>query len=124
MKIRNVKNKRATFVASMRTDTVFNTHAFCTSSEFAESPVYYDALKLNSTTPTRHGPDTDRTRTKSAHVVEYELNSTTRTRPDPRGLCRRPAGTQRSFAAKKVRAGPCGSGRVRVGSVSGSCSGI
>ena len=44
MKIRNVKNKRATFVASMRTDTVFNTHAFCTSSEFAESPVYYDTL--------------------------------------------------------------------------------
>jgi len=28
-----------------------------------------------------------------------------------------PARTQRSFAAKKVRAGPCGSGRVRVGSV-------
>ena len=32
---------------------------------------------------------------------------------DPTG----PARTQRSFAAKKVRAGPCGSGRVRVGSV-------
>ena len=31
---------------------------------------------------------------------------------DPTG----PARTQRSFAAKKVRAGPCGSGRVRVGS--------
>jgi len=46
-----------------------------------------------------------------------KLNSTTRTRPDPRGLCRRPARTQRSFAAKKIRAGPCGSGRVRVGSV-------
>jgi len=29
--------------------------------------------------------DTDRTRTKSAHVVGYELNSTTRTRPDPHG---------------------------------------
>ena len=29
---------------------------------------------------------------------------------DPTG----PARTQRSFAAKKVRAGPCGSGRVRV----------
>ena len=56
------------------------------------------------------------------------LNSTTRaqpdptgparTRTDPRGLCRRPARTQRSFsetrAAKKVRAGPCGSCRVRV----------
>jgi len=61
-----------------------------------------------------HGPDTDRTRTKSAHVVGYELNSTTQTRPDPLGLCRRPARTQRSFAAKKVRAGP-------VGSVSGPC---
>ena len=35
----------------------------------------------------KSGPDTDRTRTKSAHVVGYELNSTTRTRPDPRGLC-------------------------------------
>ena len=35
----------------------------------------------------------------------------------PHGLCRRPAGTQRSFAAKKsvrVRSGPC---QVRVGSV-------
>jgi len=60
-----------------------------------------------------HGPDTDRTRTKSAHVVGYELNSTTRTRHGPER-------TQRSFAAKKsvrVRAGP-------VGSVSGRCSGI
>jgi len=37
-----------------------------------------------------------------------------RNRTDPHGLCRRPARTQRSFAAKKVRAGPCGSGRVRV----------
>jgi len=35
---------------------------------------------------------------------------------DPTG----PARTQRSFAAKKVHAGPCGSGRVR----SGPCSGI
>ena len=32
---------------------------------------------------------------------------------DPTG----PVRTQRSFAAKKVLAGPCGSGRVRVGSV-------
>jgi len=57
-------------------------------------------------TRTRHGPDP--TRTKSAHIVGDELNSTTRTRPDPhgpnvRGLC------------------PC---PVRVGSVSGPCSGI
>ena len=37
------------------------------------------------------------------------------TRTDPHGLCRRPARTQRSFAAKKVRAGPCGSVRVRAG---------
>jgi len=40
-----------------------------------------------------------------------------RTRTDPHGLCRRPARAQRSFAAKKsvqVRAGPVGSGRVRV----------
>jgi len=80
--------------------------------------------ELNSTTRTRtrirHGPDTDRTRTKSAHVVGYELNSTTRTRTDFVGDPRRPARTQRSFAAKKsvrVRAGP-------VGSVSGPCSGI
>jgi len=90
------------------------------------------ALKLNSTTRTRHGPDTDRTRTKSTHVVEYELNSTTQTRtrtrhgPDTykvRARCRvrakfhytdptGPARAQRSFAAKKsvrVRAGPVGS---------------
>jgi len=86
--------------------------------------------KFHYTDPTRTGPDTDKvrahcrrrakfhytdtdtdtdpTRTKSVHVVGYELNSTTRTRPDPhgpnvRGLC------------------PC---PVRVGSVSGPCSGI
>ena len=94
----------------------------------------WTTILLNSTTRTRHGPDTDRTRTKSTHVVEYELNSTTQTRtrtrhgPDTdkvRARCRvrakfhytdptGPARTQRSFAAKKVRAGPCGSGRVRV----------
>ena len=34
-------------------------------------------------TRTRHGPDTVRSRTKSAHVVGYELNSTTRTRHGP-----------------------------------------
>ena len=42
-----------------------------------------------------------------------------RTRADPHGLCRRPARTQRSFsetpAAKKVRAGPVGSGRLQQG---------
>ena len=41
-----------------------------------------------------------------------------RTRTDPHGLCRRPARIQRSFsetrAAKKVPAGPVGSGRARV----------
>jgi len=45
-------------------------------------------------------------------VANLRLNSTTWTRPDPRGLCRRPARTQRSFsetrAAKKVCAGPVG----------------
>ena len=46
---------------------------------------------------------TDPTRTKSAHVVEYELNSTTRTRPDPHG----PNGVS-------PQKSPC---RVRVGSV-------
>jgi len=80
---------------------------------------------------------TDPTRTKSAHVVEYELNSATRTRtrtrhgPDTdkvRARCRvrakfyytdptGPARTQRSFAAKKsvrVRVGPVGSVSVSV----------
>ena len=47
---------------------------------------------------------TDPTRTKSAHIVGDELNSTTRARPDPHG----PART--FFAAKLswVRAGPVG----------------
>jgi len=42
--------------------------------------------------------------------ADLKLNSTTRTRPDPHG----PNGVS---PQKKVRAGPCGSGRVRVGSV-------
>jgi len=41
--------------------------------------------------------------------IGLKLNSITRTRLDPHKLCRRPARTQRSFAAKKVRAGPVGS---------------
>jgi len=59
--------------------------------------------------PVRVGPDP--TRTKSAHIVGDELNSTTRTRHGP----------ERTFFAAKlrwVRAGrrqsPCGSVRVRV----------
>ena len=45
-------------------------------------------------------------------IAKFHYTGPTRTRPDPRGLCRRPARTQRSFAAKKsvrVRAGPVGS---------------
>jgi len=57
-------------------------------------------------------------------VTVIQLNSITRTRPDPRGLCRRPARTQRSFAAKKVRAGPCGSPTKSARVRSGPCSGI
>jgi len=61
-------------------------------------------------TRTRHGPDP--TRTKSAHIVGDELNSTTRTRPDPYGpartfLRRNSVGSVR--VADKVRAGPVGS---------------
>ena len=73
----------------------------------------FTLLKLNSTTRTRHGRDTDRTRTKSAHVVGYELNSSIRTRPDPHG----PNGVSPQKKSVRVRAGPVGSGRVRVGSV-------
>ena len=53
-------------------------------------------------------------------IAKFHYTGPTRTRTDPHGLCRRPARTQRSFAAKKsvrVRAGP-------VGPVSGPCSGI
>ena len=57
--------------------------------------------------------DTDPTRTKSVHVVGYELNSTTRTRPDPHGS----NGVAPQKKSVRVRAGP-------VGSVSGPCSGI
>ena len=67
-------------------------------------------LKLNSTTRTRHGPDTDKVRARCRVRGKFHYT-------DPTG----PARTQRSFAAKKVRAGPCGSGRVRIGSVSGPC---
>ena len=60
-------------------------------------------LKLNSTTRTRHGPDTDKVRARCRVRAKFHYT-------DPTG----PSRTQRSFAAKKVRAGPCGSGRVRV----------
>jgi len=65
--------------------------------------------------------DTGPTRTKSAHVVWYELNSTTRARHGPDRdrdtdtdfLWRNSVGSVRvRFAAKKVRV------RVRVGPVS------
>ena len=56
-------------------------------------------------TRTRHGPDP--TRTKSVHVVGYELNSTTRTRHGP-------ARTRTDFFCGETPLGPCGSGRVRV----------
>ena len=51
--------------------------------------------------------DTDPTRTKSAHVVGYELNYTTRARPDPHG----PNGVSPQKKSVRVRSGPC---RVRV----------
>jgi len=57
-------------------------------------------------TRTRHGPDTDKVRARCRVRAKFHY-------ADPTG----PARTQRSFAAKKVRAGPCGSDRVRVGSV-------
>jgi len=57
-------------------------------------------------TRTRHGPDTDKVRARCRVRAKFYYT-------DPTG----PARTQRSFTAKKVRAGPCGSGRVRVGSV-------
>ena len=55
-----------------------------------------DGLKL-------HGPDTDRTWTKSAHVVGYELNSTTRTRTDPTEFRRK----KRTCGSVRVRSDPC-----------------
>ena len=55
----------------------------------------------------------DRTRTKSAHVVGYELNSTTRTRPDPHG----PNGVSPQKKSVRFRSGPC---RVRVVELSSS----
>jgi len=57
-------------------------------------------------TRTRHGPDTDKVRARCRVRAKFHYT-------DPTG----PTRTQRSFAAKKVRAGP-------VGSVSGPCSGI
>ena len=62
------------------------------------------------TTRTRHGPDP--TRTKSVHVVGYELNSTTRTRHGPDQTRPDSHGPARTFFAAKlrwVRAGPVGS---------------
>ena len=64
--------------------------------------------KFHYTDPTGPGSPA-----KSAHVVEYELNSTTRIRPDPHG----PNGVSPQKKSVRVRAGP-------VRSVSGPCSGI
>ena len=61
-------------------------------------------LWLNSITRTRHGPDTDKVRARCRVRAEFHYT-------DPTG----PARTQRSFATKKVRAGSCGSVRVRSG---------
>ena len=58
--------------------------------------------KFHYTDPTGPGSPTE-----SAHVVEYELNSTTRTRPDPHG----PNGVSSQKKSVRVRSGPC---RVRV----------
>ena len=55
--------------------------------------------------------DTDPTRTKSAHVVGYELNSTTQARPDPT-----------EFRRKKVRSGPCRARVVEFSSYPTTCA--
>jgi len=74
---------------------------------------YSIIAKFHYTDPTRtrHGPDP--TRTKSAHIVGDELNSTTRTRPDPHGL----------FCGE-TPLGPCGSPTKSARVRSGPCSGI
>ena len=58
------------------------------------------------TDPTRTGPD----QTKSAHIVGYELNSTTRTRHGPDRTRTDPHG----LFCGETPLGPCGSGRARV----------
>jgi len=68
--------------------------------------------KLHYTDPTAPGSPT-----KSAHVVGYELNSTTLTRTDFVGDPHGPNGVSPQKKSVRVRAGP-------VGSVSGLCSGI
>ena len=55
------------------------------------------------TDPTRTRPD----QTKSAHVVGYELNSTTRARHGPDR-------TRTDFFCGETPLGPCGSGRALV----------
>ena len=71
---------------------------------------------------------TDPTRTKSVHVVGYELNSTTRTRQRARTLS--VSGPCRVRVRVRVRVVEFSSYSttcadfVRVGSVSGPCSGI
>ena len=72
--------------------------------------------KFHYTDPTRTGHGQDPTRTKSAHIVGDELNSTTltrhgpdRTRTDPHGLFLRRNSVGSVRIADKVRAGPVGS---------------
>ena len=77
----------------------------------------------DATGPDRTGPD----QTKSAHVVGYELNSTTRARPDPTGPDRTRTDPHGLFCGEtplgpcgsptksvRVRSGPRGSGRAHV----------
>jgi len=104
-----------------------------------------DMAKFHYTDPTRTGPDSDKvrahcrrrakfhytdtdtdptrarpdpTRTKSVHVVGYELNSTTWTRHGPDTGPTGPARTRTDFFCGETPLGPCGSptksGRVRV----------
>jgi len=80
------------------------------SSEPIDRPIECTSIACEQRRPvqysTRSPPDNARSYLYM-YAATAELNSTTRTRQDPHGLCRRPARTQRSFAAKK-------SGRVRV----------
>jgi len=62
--------------------------------------------KFHYTDPTRTGPDTDKVRARCRVRAKFHYTDPTRTRTDPT-----------EFRGKKVPAGPCGSGRVRVGSV-------
>ena len=92
------------------------TSAVNTALATADTSIIAKFHYTDPTGPDRTGPD----QTKSAHVFGYELNSTTRARPDPHGpartfLRRNSVGSVR--VSDKVRAGPFGSARVRSGPV-------